>query len=149
MNTSHTEAVSKIVQMHLDSSKIYQKVIHDAGVEDLSAFFSDFHKMHETFAKRLQEGSETELLEDLVERAPLLKQEEELFAAADTDNEVKIYEICLSNERQIMKCYEEALTVEEHPSKAFKKNLDTISTIVRRLERAKTVPSIKNILVDL
>jgi hypothetical protein len=149
MNASYTEAISKLIQMHLDSSKIYQEVTNDIKFEKLNEFFADFHKKHIAFAHKLKDGLGAGFTEDLVEHAPLRRREDELFEAVRTDNEFSVYELCLTNERQLMKRYEDALAINDDPGAAFHENLETISTIVRRLERAKTVPAVKNILVDL
>ncbi|MEM1325831.1 MAG: hypothetical protein AAGI23_07755 [Bacteroidota bacterium] len=149
MNASYIEAISKLIQMHLDSSNTYQKVIHDIDFEELSNFFADFHKKHKVFADRLQQDHKDISLEEIVEYAPISKREDELFIAARENDEFKVYQVCLDNERHIMKCYEDALTTEDNAQEGFQKNLDTIATIVRRLERAKMVPAVKNVLVDL
>lgn len=149
MDATFQNTLSEIIQMHLDSGKIYDEALKATKVEILREFLSDFRDKHIKFATLLAVSESGEHSETVIEHAPMRKQEEKLYGALEGENEFQLYDICLHNERSIMKRYEDALARNDNPGDNFQQNLETITTIVRRLERAKTVPSFKNILVDL
>lgn len=149
MDATYQNTISEIIQMHLDSGKIYDEAIKSTDTAIFREFLSDFRDKHVKFASLLTDSEAGRNSEALIEQAPMHKKQEQLYAALEENNEFQLYDICLYNERSIMKKYEDALARNDDPGKNFQQNLETITTIVRRLERAKKVPSFKNILVDL